>query len=162
MENKSLFQISQEYMAIADALEYDELTPELEASLVINQQELAAKSENYLYVISALKADIARAKDFEAQAKAYRARKERAVERLEQALCDAAKLHGGKFEAGVYTVSTRKSEKVVVQFPDVIPGEYQRKKVTIEPDKVKIKKALQEGVNVLGCHLEVNTSLSIR
>lgn len=161
MENKSLFQISAEYLALAEFLEYDELTPEIEKSLKINQEELQVKAKNYLHVIANLKAQIQMAKDAEAQAKTYRAYKEKAVERLEGSLLDAVKLFG-KFEAGVYTVSSRKSEKVVVQFPDVVPEEYCRKKLVVEPDKAKIKAALQNGTNVIGCHLEQNTSLAIR
>ena len=159
--NKSLFQISAEYVALADLLEYDEVTPELENSLRINQVELQVKAENYLHVIANLKAQIQMAKDAEAQAKAYRARKEKAVERLETSLLDAVKLYG-KFEAGIYTVSTRKSEKVVVQFPDVVPEEYLRRKLVVEPDKIKIKEALCSGKNVIGCHLEANTNLVVK
>ena len=159
--NKSLFQISAEYVALADLLEYDEVTPELEKSLRINQVELQVKAENYLHVIANLKAQIQMAKDAEAQAKAYRARKEKAVERLETSLLDAVKLYG-KFEAGIYTVSTRKSEKVVVQFPDVVPEEYLRRKLVVEPDKIKIKEALCSGKNVTGCHLEANTNLVVK
>ena len=48
---KSLYNIEEEYLKIANQLEDGELSPELETALAINQSELQGKAVAYAYVI---------------------------------------------------------------------------------------------------------------
>jgi len=47
-----LYQITQEAQYLAVLLETEELTPELEAELLINQEQLQSKGINYAKVIA--------------------------------------------------------------------------------------------------------------
>ena len=49
--NKPLYQIEKEYIELATLLEQEELTPEIENALAINQAELQGKAVAYAYVI---------------------------------------------------------------------------------------------------------------
>jgi hypothetical protein len=44
--------------------------------------------------------------------------------------------------------------------PNNLPPRYQRIKITVEPDKVELKKALLDGTQIPGCCIVVNTSAS--
>ena len=48
----NLYQITQEAQYLAALLETEELTPELEAELLINQEQLQTKGINYAKVIA--------------------------------------------------------------------------------------------------------------
>jgi hypothetical protein len=160
---KTLFQINQTYLVLAEVLEENggELTPELEQALTIQQEELSAKSESYIHVIRKIEAEVEMAKAYEEQAKVYRKRKETVIARLKKSLEDAAKLYG-KYEAGIHTVSTRKSEQVIITDAEKIPSEYLNRKIIETPDKSKIKAFLKNGEKVEGAELVTNQNLSIR
>ncbi len=78
---------------------------------------------------------------------------------------DLVELSGGKIETDLHKFGLRKSESVnLTEFvtPDMLPEEYQRKKTTIDADKTKIKKALKEGIEIKGCELQTDYSLSVK
>lgn len=56
----------------------------------------------------------------------------------------------------------RKSEKVEVVNPDIIPDEYMKVETTSKPMKTEIKKVLKEGKKVPGCVLETNLNLQVK
>ena len=161
--NKSLFQITDEQSKLLQFIDENdgEFTPEIEEALVISQQELATKSQNYIYVLKRLEAEKEMAKEVEAQAKAFRAKKEKAIARLENALLDAT-LRFGKIESGIHTVSTRKSESVVITDHWKIPAEYTTPKLEVVPNKNMIKAAIKSGKEVPGAELVVKDNLSIK
>ncbi len=85
--------------------------------------------------------------------------KKNKAEQLKKVLAD--ELNGKKFETAKCAMSFRKSSSVVVDNEDSIPGGYlveQKPKV----DKTAIKKALNAGVEVAGCHLETKNNLQIK
>lgn len=159
--DKSLFKIESEYLAIASELEENggELTPELEQALAINKEELSIKGENYISLINKLKSEAQWAKNYEEQAKRVRQSKEKAVDRLEEALKNAAILYG-EFQAGIHTVKTRKSEIVVIEDVDKVPNEF--KVYEPKPDKVAIKAAIKAGQEVEGAYIEQKPNLAIK
>lgn len=159
--SKSLFQISKEYLDIITLLEEDELTPELEQGLEIAQAELSEKAGNYLKAISMLEAEAAMAKDHEAKAKAYRARKEKAVARLKEALKSAIQTFGPQ-EVGITTLKIRKSEAVQVDDVESLPEQFVKVKVSKQPDKTAIKKAIKAGEVVEGATIVENQNLQIK
>jgi hypothetical protein len=158
---KSLFEITADLKNIIVQLEDGECTEELEQALMISHQELKIKGNRYIFAIENLKYDIAKAKALEEQAKVYRTRKEKVIEKLENSLLDAVKMFG-KFEAGVYTVSTRKSESVIIENLDKLPNSYKVVKISEQPDKAKIKTAIKNGEEVPGATIQETTNLSIR
>lgn len=67
-----------------------------------------------------------------------------------------------KLQTAKGTLYLRKSASVEVQDLDRIPADYVRTKVSFEPNKPNIKKALQDGVKVEGCELQEREILCIK
>ncbi|MGA1730914.1 MAG: siphovirus Gp157 family protein [Steroidobacteraceae bacterium] len=65
-----------------------------------------------------------------------------------------------KFSLPTHELTSRRSEKAIVDDPDLIPAEFNR--IKAEPDKTAIKTALKAGKDVPGAHLETNLSWSIK
>jgi hypothetical protein len=53
----NLYEITRDALELASLLETEELTPELESALVINQEQLQAKAGNYAKVIANIQSD---------------------------------------------------------------------------------------------------------
>lgn len=80
---------------------------------------------------------------------------------LKAMLLDA--LHAtGKVKTGRVTVSIRTTQAVEIEEGANLPEAYTTVKTTVNPNKVAIKQALIDGVEVPGCHLEARESVSIR
>ena len=160
---KSLYNIEQEYLQIADQLEDGEITEELEQALAINQQELQGKAVAYAYVIkdaehnlSAIDAEITRLQ-------ALKNTEKNKVDRLKQTISNAMELYGiTEIKTETLKLNFRLSEGVVGEsnnlpdeFVKVVPE--QRK-----PDLTAIKKAIKEGRNVEGFQIEERYKLQIK
>jgi heme oxygenase len=159
----NLYEITHEAQYLAALLETEELTPELEELLVINQEQLQAKAGNYAKVIAniqgysdAIDAEIKRLK-------AMKETKDRAVTRLKDAVKNAMMVSGiDKIESPLFKLSLRRSEAVEVEVPEALPIDWQVKKVTITADKVAIKQAIKEGYAITGARIIENFSLQIK
>ena len=78
----SLYEITREALELASLLETEELTPELEQMLVINQDQLQAKAGNYAKVIANIQSDVDAIDNEIKRLKAMKESKERAITRL--------------------------------------------------------------------------------
>jgi hypothetical protein len=159
----NLYEITHEAQYLAALLETEELTPELEELLVINQEQLQAKAGNYAKVIANIQGD-SDAIDAEIKRlKAMKESKDRAVTRLKDALKNAMMVSGiDKIESLLFKLSLRRSESVEVEVPEALPIDWQVKKVTITADKVAIKQAIKEGYAITGARIIENFSLQIK
>jgi hypothetical protein len=159
----NLYQITQEAQYLAALLETEELTPELEAELLINQEQLQSKGINYAKVIAnyqsesdAIDAEIKRLKSMKES-------RDMKVTWLTESLKKAMIVSGiEKIESPLFKISLRRSEAVEVEIPEALPVDWQVKKVTITADKVAIKKAIKEGYSITGARLVENFNLSIK
>ncbi len=159
----NLYQITQEAQYLAALLETEELTPELEAELLINQEQLQIKGINYAKVISnyqsesdAIDAEIKRLKTMKES-------RDKKVTWLTESLKKAMLVSGiEKIESPLFKISLRRSEAVEVEIPEALPLDWQVKKITITADKVAIKKAIKEGYSITGARLVENFNLSIK
>jgi hypothetical protein len=159
----NLYEITQEAQYLAALLETEELTPELEAELLINQEQLQIKGINYAKVISnyqsesdAIDAEIKRLKSMKES-------RDKKVTWLTESLKKAMLVSGiEKIESPLFKISLRRSEAVEVEIPEALPVDWQVKKVTITADKVAIKKAIKEGYSITGARLVENFNLSIK
>ena len=80
---------------------------------------------------------------------------------LKAMLLDA--LHAtGKVKTGRVTVSIRTTQAVEIEEGANLPEAYTTVKTPVNPNKVAIKQALLDGVEVPGCSLEARESVSIR
>jgi hypothetical protein len=158
-----LYQITQEAQYLAALLETEELTPELEAELLINQEQLQSKGINYAKVIANYQSE---ADQIDAEIKRLKAMKEsrdKKVTWLTESLKKAMLVSGiEKIESPLFKISLRRSEAVEVEIPEALPVDWQVKKVTITADKVAIKKAIKEGYSITGARLVENFNLSIK
>jgi len=159
----NLYTLTTEAQMIASLLETEELTPELESMLIINQQELSHKSIDYVKVIrnkesdsDAIKAEIKRLKGMQDA-------NDRVVDRMKLAVRDAMLASGiDKIESSLFKLSLRRSESVEVVNIDQLPESLVTVKKTVSADKVKIKEAIKNGVPVEGAVIVENFSLQIK
>lgn len=82
------------------------------------------------------------------------------AERIKTHLSDY--LAGTKFETPKVKVSFRQSESVNIAEGTVLPEDYTRTKVTIEPDKTKLKAAIKLGESIDGVTLIKTQGISIK
>ena len=159
----NLYQITQEAQYLAALLETEELTPELEAELLINQEQLQIKGINYAKVIANYQSE---SDQIDAEIKRLKALKEsrdKKVTWLTESLKNAMLVSGiEKIDSPLFKISLRRSEAVEVEVPEALPVDWQVKKVTITADKVAIKKAIKEGYSITGARLIENFNLSIK
>jgi hypothetical protein len=159
----NLYEITNEAQYLAALLETEELTPELEAELLINQEQLQSKAINYAKVISNYQGE---SEQIDAEIKRLKAMKDsrdKKVTWLTESLKKAMMVSGiEKIESPLFKLSLRRSEAVEVEVPEALPIDWQVKKVTITADKVGIKKAIKEGYSITGARLIENFSLQIK
>lgn len=162
----NLYQIENEYRVIAQQLmDADgELTPELEESLAINQEQLQLKSQGYAMVIreaiseqSIIMAEMERLQ-------ALYDKRGTLVEKLKERISQAMELYGiSEIETPLLKINFRNSESVEVENFDLLPEEY---KVIPEAkpraDKKAIKEAIKSGINVPGAVIQANKNLQIK
>lgn len=157
----SLTQLHQEYVSIMSELEANngELTEALEQDLIKNLTESKEKVNGYCLVLDRFENEIDFVKKQMAKAKEYIERLEHQKEKLESVALKVITERGGKLEgeAGRW-ISTRKSTRVNIIDPDLIPASYIKMKV--EPDKTLIKEALNRGEQVEGAELIESKGLS--
>lgn len=159
----NLFNIKQEYINLVNSIidNNGELSPELSQALAINETELKDKAINYGYVIRSFEyendiidAEIKRLK-------ALKEQKEKAIQKLKDAVSDAMNLYGiEKVESPALNLSFRKSESVEIS--ENLDKRFMIQKVTLQPDKVAIKEAIKKGEQVDGAVLVINQNLQIK
>jgi hypothetical protein len=159
----NLYTLTTEAKMLASLLETEELTSELEAMLVINQQQLSEKSINYAKMILNLEADSDAIDNEIKRLKAMKEAKDRAIDRMKEAVRQAMLSAGiDKIESSLFKLSLRRSEAVEVVNIDQLPESLVVVKKTVSADKVKIKEAIKNGISVEGAVLVENFNLSIK
>jgi hypothetical protein len=160
---KSLFNITAEALQLASALEEGEITPELETSLVINQEELQQKAINYAYVIKTVEYDISAIDEELKRLQAVKKAKNNVIDRMKESVVNAMGIYCmEKISSPTMNLSLRRSESVEVDLTEALPDDFKITKTTVTPDKVAIKQAIKQGENITGATLKVNYSLQIK
>ncbi|GAB4493108.1 MAG: hypothetical protein OHK0045_22010 [Raineya sp.] len=159
---KSLVEISENYRSLLSLVEEldGELTPEIEDSLKISQEEYAHKAEAYIFVIKDKEARIAEAQKMIEHCKKVIAREEKQISFLKTSLLRAVQVFG-KIVTPLFSLSKRKSISVEIVNLDILPKKYIQKQEIFTIDKKLIKEALTQGKTVLGAELRENESLQI-
>jgi hypothetical protein len=159
----NLYNLTTEAKMIASLLETEELTPELEGMLVINQQELTQKSIDYAKVIRNKEADSDAIEVEIKRLKAMKDANDRVIDRMKQVVKDAMLASGiDKIESSLFKLSLRRSESVEVVNIDQLPESLVVVKKTVSPDKVKIKEQIKNGIPVEGAVIVENFNLTIK
>ena len=84
------------------------------------------------------------------------------AESLESYMVKCVELNGGVIETPKCRISIRHSDRVEVLDDTVIPEEYETVRITKQPNKIAIKKALKDGKEVAGCALVINKNIQVK
>lgn len=158
-----LYQISDAIRQALDHIELDEETGEILSADELHavEAEAAEKIEATALYLRELDAEAKAAKDEADRMLARVKSMQKRSDYLKAMLLDA--LHAtGKVKTGRVTVSIRTTKAVEIAEGADLPEAYTTVKTTVSPNKVAIKQALLDGVEVPGCHLEARESVSIR
>jgi len=159
----NLYQITKEALDLALILETEELTPELEQALILNQQQLQTKAGSYAKIIANYQANADGADAEIKRLKQYKEQNEKVVDRLKNALRESMLISGTeKLESDFWRFSVRRSEAVEVDLLEALPADYVTEKTTKSADKVAIKEAIKRGENITGARRVENFSLQIK
>ena len=82
-------------------------------------------------------------------------------ERIREYLLQNIKI-GEKIDLGLHSIGWRKSEAIEIENESDIPKEYMTEKITLTPNKTKIKEAIKGGFEVKGCKLVERQNLQIK
>lgn len=163
----TLYQISQEYMAVLEGgMVIDETTGEIifdDTDLDALQAAFDDKLEACALYLKNLESD---AEAIKAEEKALADRRrtiERKSERMKAYVRDCVgDMDGQRFETPKVALSLRRSKAVDVYDAGKLPEEYVVRKETLQPDKKAIKEAISRGDDVPGAELRENWSLQVR
>lgn len=159
----NLYEITQEAQYLAVLLETEELTPELEEALIINQDQLQAKAVNYAKVIANYQAESDAIDQEIKRLKAMKDSRDKKVEWLKESVKKAMLVSGiEKVESPLFKLSVRRSEAVEVDVVEALPSAFQNVKNVVTADKVAIKEAIKRGENVFGARIIENFNLQIK
>ncbi len=159
----NLYTLTQEAQYLAVLLETEELTPELEEALIINQDQLQAKAVNYAKVIANYQAESDAIDQEIKRLKAMKDSREKKIEWLKESVKKAMLVSGiEKVESPLFKLAVRRSESVEVDLVEALPNAYQNVKNVVTADKVAIKEAIKRGENVTGARLVENFNLQIK
>lgn len=158
-----LYEISDAIRAALDHIDVDPETGEIlnADNLHAVEAEASDKVEATALYLRELDAEAKAAKD-EADRMIARVKSmQKRSDYLKAMLIEA--LHAtGKVKTARVTVSIRTTQAVEVSEGADLPEAYTTVKTTVSPNKVAIKQALLDGVEVPGCSLEARESVSIR
>ncbi len=159
----SLYKINENMLALLNQIDDNdgELTDDILKQLEITNDELYDKSENYLAVIKDRESLDTQIDDEIKRLQAMKKANKNLVSRLKNSLLNAVNIFG-EFEVGLVKFGLRKSTSVDVSAnANDLPKEYKTVKVTEQPNKTEIKKALKRGEHIEGCALITNYNLKI-
>ena len=162
----NLFEIATAYRALAEQLHDTDLPDEvIEDTLEAESGDLVEKLTNIGFVIRNIDAEVSAMKDAEEKIAARRKSKENRIARLKAyALANMLATGKTKIESPYFVMGLRNNpESVVIDAESQIPADYMREiPASYSPDRILIKKAIQDGYEVPGCHLTRTQSLQIK
>ena len=158
-----LYQISDAIRQALDHIELDEETGEILSADELHavEAEAAEKVEATALYLRELDAEAKAAKEEADRMLARVKSMQKRSDYLKSMLLDA--LHAtGKVKTARVTVSIRMTQAVAVDEGANLPEAYTTVKTTVSPNKIAIKQALTDGIDVPGCELIERESVSIR
>jgi hypothetical protein len=145
-----LYELTEQYKELANL----DVEPELLADTLEGiEGEIEIKAENLLSVVSNMSSDV---DAIDNEIKRLQARKKTIANRQdwlrEYLRSNMEAMSIDKISCPLFTITLRKATQAVsIGDLSLVPDEY--KKVTVSPDKVKIKNDLKAGADIPGCEL---------
>lgn len=165
----NIYELTTEFLGIYDALiaSADDETGEVNVDLVAALNDVQMKFEEKAIATAVVYRMIGEESErVDAAIKrltAYKKRLNAESERVKNTLSAACIATGTEKLRGTYaSISFRKSEQTVIDNVDALPTEFVKQKVEYQPDKTAIKKAINEGRDVPGAHLETVNNIQIK
>ena len=162
----TLFEVAANYRALAEKLHDTDLDDKtIEDTLESESGDLVEKLTNVGFVIRNIDAEVSAMKDAEEKIATRRKSKENRIARLKAyALANMLATGKTKIESPYFVMGLRNNpESVVIDAESQIPADYMREiPASYSPDRILIKKAIQDGYEVPGCHLTRTQSLQIK
>ena len=161
----NIYQITGEYQNLVRILTENEgeLTPEIEQALAINKDELQAKGINYGFVIKNIDAEIDIIDSEIKRLQGLKKVRTNAIERLKTTLQSAMELYEiQELKTPIIKINFRKSESTEFSNVADIPEDYITIKMERIPNKVAIKDAIKQGIEVPGAFIQTNYNLQIK
>lgn len=160
---ESMFSLSERYTALEELLD-DETIPQEEVNHALMEvmDDVKSKGENGINYLRLIDSNIQSAQDNKKRIDAYIKHLENRKKRVLNAYMSAMDNMGMKsIMTGVGELKVKKNPPaVIIEDGAKIPAQYTNQKITITPDKAKIKAALNAGETIDGCRLEQAVSLS--
>lgn len=153
----TLFDIDKQISSLIDMETGEIMDYDAFESLSMQRTE---KIENVALWVKNLTADV---KDFKEQEEIFAERRKRAqrqADKLMNYLTFA--LNGEKFTTAKSEVNFKKSKKIEIADADLLPLEYWRVTVKVEPNKSMITKAIKDGLTVPGAELVESMNISVK
>ena len=163
--NMPLYQLADEFIAIAKALADQEMPEEVIADTLEGASgELEQKAWNIAALILQLDAETAMIKEAEQRMSARRKSLEKRVDWLrEYLLLNLLRTGIAEISSPEFVVRVRDNPpRVVLDDEEAIPKAFKQKETIISIRKDEIRRALLAGESVKGAHLERDKSLAIR
>lgn len=161
--SKSIYNLEEEYIQIAQQLEYGEFTPELETALAINKEQLEVKVAKYGYVCKTFDNEIEGIDKEIKRLQALKLAKENAIERLKEAVKGAMDLVGiTQIKSQNLSIFFKPTSAVQITDESLIPKKYKQKKITYTVMKKEIKNDLDAGKKVKGARIDNNKTVQFR
>ena len=121
---RSIYAIQQEYVNLIEELEENggELTEELEAILMKNEEDFKQKVKNYVFIIKEKESSLTLLDDEIRRLQALKKTRKTVIDKLETTILNALLLYGKidnksgvvRYEGDTFKLSTRKSNKTIV------------------------------------------------
>lgn len=167
MSNLNLFNIETEYRLLAEQIieAGGELTPQLEAALVINQEQLQAKAQGYAMVIREAEYELNIIKAETERLAEHKAKREALIQKLKDRVSEAMILYEiNEIKTPTLTINFRKSKTVEIIDEKLIPKEFMAYPLppAPKPDKKALKAAIEGGEIIGGAEIVEHKNLQIK
>ena len=159
----NIYEINQQIEEVShNMIDYDtgEVLPHFEQLLEALEMDREQKVLNTAKLIKNLEAESKALKDAEKQM----ADRRKVVENKSKRIKDwiAGFVPEEKIKDEFVSISWRKSESVVIDDGVRLDSKYEVEKITVNPDKVAIKKDLKKGIVIAGCRIVEKQNIQIK
>lgn len=157
MTDLTLYRLDEELEALVDSALTcpDELREELEERIAQFLTAETAKIDSIGWVLSTLESVQAHARSEIERLRIRQQAAEKAQRHLEAYILHIlARRNGQPLKGKNITLFARRTEVLIVDDPDAVPAEWKRTTVTVDIPKEPLKRAIKEGENIPGVHIE--------
>lgn len=159
----SLYSIEQEYLNIVESIidAGGEITEEQETALSISKEQLQTKGVCYGFIVKQMEGEIDLIDAEIKRLNTLKKTRQNTIDRLKQNLSTALQVFGvEEIKTPLIKINFRKSESVEID--DNLDPQFIKTTVSTAPDKLAIKEAIKQGIEVTGARLITNQNIQIK